>query len=173
MHVDRSTFRNAMSRFSAAVSVVTTDGPAGRFGFTCTAICAVTDEPATILVCIHKDSRSNIAFKTNLVLCANLLNRDQEEISAIFAGQAGDDMADRFKRVRWSTRQTGSPVFENAVASLDCSIAEVKEFGTHTILFARVYSAEARPEQLPLMYFNRGYHGLEFIPANSPGSNHQ
>ncbi len=118
MHVDRHTFRNAMSRFSAAVSVVTTDGPAGRFGFTCTAICAVTDEPATILVCIHKDSRSNAAFKTNLVLCVNLLNRDQEEISAIFAGQAGDDMADRFKRVRWLTRQKtqrGREAFLNGV----------------------------------------------------------
>lgn len=170
MHVDRNTYRNAMARCSAAVSVVTTDGPAGRFGFTCTAICSVTDEPATLLVCIHKDSRSNAAFKTNLVLCVNLLNRDQEDISALFAGQGGEDMAERFKRVRWSTRRTGAPVFEHAVASLDCSIAEIKEFGTHTILFARVYSAEVRPEQQPLMYFNRGYHGLEYIPPGSSAS---
>lgn len=160
MHVDRNTFRNAMSRFGTAVSVITTDGPGGRHGFTCTAVCSVTDEPATVLVCVHRDSQTNQAFKTNLVLCVNLLNADQGDISAVFAGQTGDDMEARFRRVSWSTRKTGAPVFDHAVATLDCSIAEIKEFGTHTIMFARVYSAETRQEQVPLMYFNRGYHGL-------------
>ena len=69
-------------------------------------------------------------------------------------------MEARFRKVGWSTRKTGAPVFEDAVATLDCRITEVKEFGTHTILFARVCSAEARAEQIPLMYFNRGYHAL-------------
>lgn len=168
MHIDRQTFRNAMSRFGAAVSVITTDGPAGRHGFTCTAVCSVTDEPATVLVCVHRDSQTNHAFKTNLVLCVNLLNADQEDVSAIFAGQTQDDMEARFRKVRWSTRKTGAPVFDQAVATLDCSIAEIKEFGTHTIMFARVYSAETRQEQVPLMYFDRGYHGLGPIVANQP-----
>lgn len=168
MHVDRNTFRTALSRFGASVSVITTDGPGGRCGFTCTAVCSVTDEPATVLVCVHKDSRTNPAFKSNLVLCVNLLNADQGELSAIFAGQAGDDMEARFRRVNWSTRKTGAPVFDNAVATLDCSIAEIKAFGTHNIMFARVYSAEVRPEQVPLMYFNRGYHGLGPIGATLP-----
>jgi len=168
MHVDRSTFRTAMARFGAAVSVVTTDGPGGRCGFTCTAVCSVTDEPATVLVCVHRDSRSNLAFRTNLVLCVNLLNADQGELSATFAGQVGEDMESRFRRVSWSTRKTGAPVFDNAVATLDCSIAEIKEFGTHNIMFARVYSAESRSEQLPLMYFNRKYHGLEPIGPSGP-----
>ena len=35
--VDVSGFRNAMSRLGGAVSVITTDGPAGRFGFTASA----------------------------------------------------------------------------------------------------------------------------------------
>ncbi len=99
MHVDRNTFRTAMARFGAAVSVVTTDGPGGRCGFTCTAVCSVTDWPATVLVCVHKDSRSNKAFRTNLVLCVNLLNADQGELSATFAGQAGEDMEARFRTV--------------------------------------------------------------------------
>ena len=98
----------------------------------------------------------------------NLLNADQGELSAAFAGQAGEDMESRFRRVSWSTRKTGAPVFDNAVATLDCSIAEIKEFGTHNIMFARVYSAESRSEQLPLMYFNRKYHGLGPIGPGVP-----
>ncbi len=36
-----------MARLAAAVNIVTTDGPAGRAGFTATAVCSVTDEPPT------------------------------------------------------------------------------------------------------------------------------
>jgi hypothetical protein len=35
-------------------------------------------------------------------------------------------------------------------------------------MFARVYSAESRSEQLPLMYFNRKYHGLGPIGPGVP-----
>ena len=38
---------------SAAVNVVTTDGPAGRHGFTASAVCSVTDNPPTLLVCMN------------------------------------------------------------------------------------------------------------------------
>lgn len=40
-----STFRDAMVCLGAAVSVVTTDGPAGRLGMTATAVCSVSDSP--------------------------------------------------------------------------------------------------------------------------------
>jgi len=46
-------FRNALSRLATAVSVVTTDGPAGTAGVTCSAVCALSDEPAMVLVCVH------------------------------------------------------------------------------------------------------------------------
>lgn len=43
--VDINGFRNAMALLGGAVSVITTDGPAGRFGFTASAVCSVTDSP--------------------------------------------------------------------------------------------------------------------------------
>jgi hypothetical protein len=48
--VDTTGFRNAMALLGGAVSVITTDGPAGRFGFTASAVCSVTDSPPTLLV---------------------------------------------------------------------------------------------------------------------------
>lgn len=41
--VDQQTFRDAMSCMGAAVNIITTDGPAGRAGFTASAVCSVTD----------------------------------------------------------------------------------------------------------------------------------
>ncbi len=58
-------FRDAMSSLAAAVNVITTDGPHGRAGFTATAVCSVTDQPPTLLVCItavHRCTRPSWAM---------------------------------------------------------------------------------------------------------------
>ncbi|STH73084.1 oxidoreductase, flavin:NADH component [Escherichia coli] len=46
--VDQQTFRDAMSCMGAAVNIITTDGPAGRAGFTASAVCSVTGHAAYI-----------------------------------------------------------------------------------------------------------------------------
>jgi hypothetical protein len=42
---DKQSFRDAMAQVGAAVNIITTDGPAGRAGFTASAVCSVTDTP--------------------------------------------------------------------------------------------------------------------------------
>jgi hypothetical protein len=49
-------YRDAMACLGAAVNIVTTDGNAGRAGFTASAICSVTDDPPTLLVCMNRGS---------------------------------------------------------------------------------------------------------------------
>lgn len=44
----QQSFRDAMSKLAAAVNIITTEGPAGRAGFTASAVCSVTDEPPTL-----------------------------------------------------------------------------------------------------------------------------
>lgn len=44
---DKASFRDAMAHVGAAVNIITTDGPAGRAGFTASAVCSVTDTPPT------------------------------------------------------------------------------------------------------------------------------
>ncbi len=50
--LSKEAFREGMSRLGAAVNIITTDGPAGRAGFTASAVCSVTDSPPTLLVCL-------------------------------------------------------------------------------------------------------------------------
>ena len=51
---DKASFRDAMAHVGAAVNIITTDGPAGRAGFTASAVCSVTDTPPTLLVCLNR-----------------------------------------------------------------------------------------------------------------------
>jgi flavin reductase len=155
-----------MAQFAAAVSVVTTDGPHGRCGVTCTAVCSVTDDPATILVCLNRRSRTNPVFRANGVLCVNLLGAGQEDVSAVFAGQSGIDTADRFVQGRWDTLVTGAPVFRDGIGALDCSIVEIKECGTHTIMFGHVTAVRSGSLRDSLVYFNRQYHALPVAPES-------
>ena len=69
--VEPAQFREAMSQLGAAVHVVTTAGPAGRAGFTATAVCSVSDQPATLLVCVNRRSQATPILDTNRVLCVN------------------------------------------------------------------------------------------------------
>ena len=50
--ISREAFRDGMAKMAAAVNIITTDGPAGRAGFAATAVCSVTDSPATLLICL-------------------------------------------------------------------------------------------------------------------------
>jgi flavin reductase len=160
--VDRKSFREAMARLGAAVNVVTSGGPAGSFGFTASAVCSVTDDPPTMLVCMNRGSTSNEAFKANGVLCVNTLAADQEQLSTIFAGFTDHPIEHRFTPAvaAWSTLVTGAPVLDGAVVSFDCRIAQTTEVGTHSVFFCEVDAIRQGNAQEPLIYFGRAYHRI-------------
>jgi flavin reductase (NADH)/flavin reductase/chlorophenol-4-monooxygenase component 1 len=70
-------FRNALARAVTAVTVVTTDGPGGLAGVTCSAVASVCDTPPTVLVCMNRRSYVNGVIKANDVLCVNWLSAHQ------------------------------------------------------------------------------------------------
>lgn len=148
-----------MARLGAAVNVVTTDGQAGRAGLTVSAVCSVTDDPPTLLVCLNRSSRANAIFKANGVLCVNTLAAECDALSDAFAGRGNLSGEARFALGRWTRLVTGAPVLEErSVAAFDCRIADVVEKGTHSVLFAEV---EAIRQGLPggaLIWYGRGYH---------------
>lgn len=164
--VDRQVYRDAMARLGAAVSVITTMGPAGAAGFTASAVCSVTDDPPTLLVCMNRDSRLNETFKANRVLCVNTLAAAQEPLSSLFAGLTGvEDMPTRFAAAEWTALVTGSPVLAGAVVSFDCRIAQITEVGTHSVFFCEVEALQAGSEHEGLIYFGRAYHRIRVVAA--------
>ena len=66
-------YREGMSSLAAAVNVVTTTGPEGRAGFTATAVCSVSDNPATLLVCLNRSASVHQVFKNSTHLVINTL----------------------------------------------------------------------------------------------------
>ncbi len=85
---DKQSFRDAMACVGAAVNVITTDGLAGRAGFTASAVCSVTDTPPTLLVCLNRSASVWPTFRQHQALCVNTLAAGQESLSTSLAVNA-------------------------------------------------------------------------------------
>lgn len=159
MPVERQLFRDAMSRLGAAVNIVTTGGRMGRAGFTASAVCSVTDQPPTLLVCMNKGVSGLSAFEGNGALCVNTLCARHEGLSAVFAGMTGVEGEARFADgAGWGRLATGAPVLDDAAVAFDCRISDWVEKGTHRVLFCEVEAVRVgAAEAGALFWFARGY----------------
>ncbi|MBB4566264.1 flavin reductase [Rhizobium leucaenae] len=152
----KSEFRNAMARMAAAVSIVTTNGPAGLAGFAATAVCSVSDSPPTLLVCLNRTASVHPAVAENGVLCVNVLSEGHQDLSRLFGGKT--PVAERFAAGEWSELSTGSPALEDALVSFDCRVVHRANGGTHDILMCEVDAIRQRDGGQGLIYFDRAYH---------------
>lgn len=153
--VEGTDFRNGMSRLGAAVNIVTTRAADGPFGFTASAVCSVSDAPATLLACINRASSCFPAFEHARFFCVNTLAPSHEALSSLFGGKTS--MAERFSSGRWVEGKTGVPVLEDALVTFECELAQTFDNGTHRVLFGRVVDVRRSDQEAALLYCSRRY----------------
>ncbi|ABC35810.1 4-hydroxyphenylacetate 3-monooxygenase, reductase component [Burkholderia thailandensis] len=156
----RRQFRQAMAHLGAAVNVVTTAGPHGRCGITASAVCSVTDAPPTLLVCVNRSSAMHAAFLRNRNVCVNVLPSEHELLARHFAGFTGLPMDARFNLPLWDEGAHGVPVLRDALASLQGTIVESKEVGSHAVMFVQAHAIRVRGDGDGLVYFGRAFHRI-------------
>ena len=155
----RRAFLEGMSLAASQVSVVTTDGPAGRAGVTVSAMSPVsadTQRP-TLLVCVHHLSPAARAVTRNGVLCVNVLREDQAAISDCFAGRCKDRLADKFDCAEWRRCASGAPRIADPLVAFDCSLSSGERVGTHHVFICEVAELFMGSRGAPLVYANRAY----------------
>ncbi|MDC6167159.1 flavin reductase [Paucibacter sp. XJ19-41] len=155
--ITASEFREAMAQLPSAVSVVTSDGRAGRCGITASSVCSVTDDPPTVLVCINRSSRSTAIIKANGVVAINLLNSAQHRIAQSFSSRTDRSIEERFSDPAWQTGASGAPCLAQALMSIQGAVAQVHEVGTHSVFIVNVQHAVVDGRHSPTLYFRRAY----------------
>lgn len=153
-------FRAAMANLSAAVSVVTTDGPLGRAGMTVSSACSVTDAPPTVLVCVNRSARSHAVLLAGGRLCLNVLGAGQEGLARHFAGATGVPTGRRFDEGGWDLDTHGVPVLRGALCSVVGRVVADQALGSHSVLFVEVDEVVTAAGDAPLVYFRRRFHHL-------------
>lgn len=153
----RLRFRDAMANLPAAVSIVTTAGPAGRCGFTATAVCSVSDTPPTLLFCLNRNSTTLSAFQQNRDICINVLAGECDDLARHFAGISGLCMEDRFKAGEWISDAGAVPRLSTALVSLTGRLVDIAQVGTHAVMYAEIHAILIRNDADALVYFDRTF----------------
>lgn len=154
--VKREDFVNAMSGAVTGVNVITTDGPAGRFGITVSAMSSVSADPPMVLVCINRRSPACNALRVNEAFCVNVLSRRQRQVADTFAGRSTSGDPYDFASLRWKQGMTGAPRLLEATSAFDCVLEHTYDAGSHTVFIGRVVAASEGGES-PLLYTGRTY----------------
>ncbi|QQC64614.1 4-hydroxyphenylacetate 3-monooxygenase, reductase component [Paraburkholderia ginsengisoli] len=161
----RQQFRQAMAHLCAAVNVVTTAGPHGRCGVTASAVCSVTDTPPTLLVCLNRSSAMHAIFEGNRRVCVNVLPGEHELLARHFAGMTHVPMEERFGWPIWDDGAHGVPVLRDALASLQGEIVDLKEVGSHSVMFVKTTYISVRADGDGLIYFDRNFHRIKRVAS--------
>lgn len=159
--ISEAEFKTTMRQVVSSVAVITARAGKLRNGLTATAVCSVTADPPTMLVCINRSASAEAIIAETGAFAINFLTEDQHRIARLFSTSKLSP-EERFAEGKWLSMATGSPVLDGAVASFDCRVEDRILSGTHHIYFGRVVAANSL-DQEALLYRDGSFRRLAVI----------
>ena len=145
-------YRRVLGSFATGIAVVTVpmrDAP--PVGVTVNSFTAVSLDPPLVSFCLSRDSDRFGQFVAADEFTVNILNENQEHLSAVFARALGDvDSRDRPSALR----------LPGCLAHVDCRRHAIVDAGDHVILVGAVVDLAAAATGRPLLFFRGRYERL-------------
>lgn len=161
MAIDADKFRQALSHFASGVTVVSARRADGApIGVTVSAFCSVSLRPPLILVCLDHATLDLAAYAEGTHFGVSVLADDQQAVSDAFAYPGP---VPPFEKTPHKIGETGVPLIDGAVATLQCRRFAVHAAGDHVIVIGEVEAATWR-DAPPLLYAGGAYRGLAPTP---------
>lgn len=151
--------RAGMRRLAASVCVITAvDSSGQRQAMTATAVTSVSDDPASLLVCINRQANLHDVIAQGGRFAVNVLSADQADLSTLCAsGESGEA---RFVTGVWGDAN-GLPYLRDAQAVFFCDTARQITHGTHLIVIGDIDKALVSEKTVnPLLYADGRYRSL-------------
>jgi 3-hydroxy-9,10-secoandrosta-1,3,5(10)-triene-9,17-dione monooxygenase reductase component len=150
---DRS-YRDTMGQFATGVVVVTGCVENRPAGFSAQSFVSLSLDPPLVAVCPARTSTSWPKVRASGSFCINILGEHQKPICDLFARSGGD----KFQTVAWRPGITGSPVLDDVLAYIDCSLVAEHDAGDHVIAVGRVRDLRMlNAAYAPLLFFRGAY----------------
>ncbi len=157
MPIDEEAFKKALRGWASGVTVVTSRSGDKVHGMTVSAFSSVSAEPPLVLVCANRASTTHGIIEEGGLFTVNILASHQQDVSNVFASSKHEDS--RLQRVAWTEGETGAPLIDQALASLECRVASAHREGSHTIYIGRVEAVHTTDAE-PLVYYQGSYRSL-------------
>ena len=155
MGVSAGDFRSAMRALVGNVSVITVGQGARASGLVVTSGISLSAEPALVLFCINRTASAHPLLAEYGCFGWSSLGAGHQAVAERFAG--GAKGAARFEGAEWETAVTGARLLCGAPAAFDCTVEEVTDRATHSIVIGRVEAIRTTPGAGALTYWQGQY----------------
>jgi flavin reductase (DIM6/NTAB) family NADH-FMN oxidoreductase RutF len=152
-----SDFRDAMSVLATGVVLVTNRLDGRPWGTTVSAFASVSDDPPTILVSLGSETATARAIEAGGSFGVSILGRRHAAVARHCSTRGAAKFVERFADRPDNGR---SPSIADALAHLDCDVAERVRVADHTLFVGRVRDVRVAAGGEPLVYFRRAYRTL-------------
>ena len=159
--VSADVFKQSMRLLAGGVCICTTANNGERLGLTMTAVCSLTLDPPTLVVCVNRDAGAHDMMRATKRVCINFLASEHVELAELFSSVSFKGSG-RFDPAKWTDMASGVPALMSALAALDCEIIQETSVGQHSVFICEVKAARLNPEKEPLVHFNREF--CELLP---------
>ena len=154
---DAATYRTVLGHFATGVVIVTAIDEGEPVGMACNSFTSVSLDPPLVLFCAAKSSSTWPRLRTSGKWAANFLDEDAETVCRLFAEKG----ADRFAHIAFGPGRTGSPIFDDSLAFVDCETIAEHDAGDHIIVVGKVVELGYEHEGKPLLFYRGGYGRFE------------
>ncbi|MUV38997.1 Flavin reductase (NADH) [Lentibacillus sp. JNUCC-1] len=148
--LDDRLFRTAMGKFTTGVTIITAQVGEDVRGMTANAFMSVSLEPKLILVSVDRKATMNSYIEGSGEFAVSILNDQQQDMSAYFAGQINDERSINFE---WFQ---GVPTVQGAIVRLICNVYTMTEAGDHILYVGQVKDLQVEDGD-PLVFYGGEY----------------
>lgn len=153
----KESWRLGMRRLAAGVCVISTQVDGRQYAMTVSSVTSVSDEPASLLVCVNKEANIQPFLKLGQRFVVNVLSSTQQDISTLCAAPNNGD--ERFAQGGWEEDDNRMPFLVNAQVNFFCCVDNDNYcYGTHQIVIARLQQVRLLDSDIdPLVYVDGRY----------------
>ncbi|MGZ8438649.1 MAG: flavin reductase family protein, partial [Candidatus Limnocylindrales bacterium] len=160
--IDSDLFRRVMGHFVTGVTVVSAFDGEQPFGITVNALSSVSLDPPLVMVALDRRRFLTPIVRSAGRYAVNILSEAQQALSDCFAGAPVMPGRDAFCGAAWHMGESGLPLIDGAIATLECTVVETFSAGDHDLFIGRVETiANELNHPMPLLYYRRRYLRIE------------
>ena len=138
--------KTALRMIPYGLYILTAESKSGKIGAaTVNWVTQVSFAPPLVVVGVKADSFVHSAIKDSNAFALNMLSKSQHDTAfTFFKPQEREEMSIGGQPFRKG--ETGSPIFENMPAFIECKLIETVERGDHSVFIGEVVNAGVREE---------------------------
>lgn len=144
--------RAAASHFPTGVAIVSTiDDKHQPIGCTVSSFLSVSLDPPIIAVSLGRATSTVEHLVAAGKFGVSVLSASQGGVAQVFASREVDH-CERFSGIRWRPGESGVPLLENGLSSLECDVHNVVAAGDHNLVLGLVTSLFSAGWGSPLVH---------------------